>query len=113
MNSTQMMITQPIAVHPTMPLYRPRFHGPARKSGLRSRRNTGATYAMYSPMTAIEVTARYAVVFHSEGSTSTAEQTTQSQIEFVGVPVRGLTFFQIRDPGSAPSRLNAYDIREF
>src|SRR3954464_14346260 len=63
-------------------------------------------------MTAIEVAARYAVVFHSDGSTRSVEMVTHSQIELVGVPVRGLTFFQIREPGSAPSRANAYDIRE-
>src|SRR3954452_22461306 len=68
---------------------------------------------MYSPMTAIEVAARYAVVFHSDGSTMIVESVTHSQIELVGVPVRGLTCFQIREPGSAPSREKAYDIREF
>ena len=40
------------------------------------------------------------------------DSTTQSQIELVGVPVRGLTFDQMREPGSALSRENAYDIRE-
>src|SRR5256885_12694221 len=68
---------------------------------------------MYRPMTAIEVAARYAELFHSDGTTSTVEQTTHSQMELVGVPVRGLTRRQMREPGSAPSRLNAYDIREF
>src|SRR5215213_6472048 len=63
-------------------------------------------------MTAIEVAARYAVVFHSDGSTSNVDSVTHSQIEFVGVPVRGLTCFHSREPGSAPSRANAYDIRE-
>src|SRR3954452_8306983 len=63
-------------------------------------------------MTAIEVAAAYAVVFHSDGRTSRVERVTQSQIELVGVPVRGLTFFHSREPGSAPSRANAYDIRE-
>src|SRR4051795_4972766 len=63
-------------------------------------------------MTAIEVTARYAVVFHSDGRTRMIEIVTHSQIELVGVPVRGLTCFQIREPGSAPSRENAYDMRE-
>ena len=53
------------------------------------------------------------MVFQSDGSTSRIEIATQSQIELVGVPVRVLTFFQIRDPGSAPSRANANDIREF
>src|SRR3954454_16017904 len=68
---------------------------------------------MYSPITAIEVAARYAVVFHNDGSTSSVESETHSQIELVGVPVRGLTCFHNREPGSAPSRANAYDIREF
>src|SRR3954453_13746943 len=63
-------------------------------------------------MTAIEVSAGYAVVFFSDGSTQMVEMVTHSQIELVGVPVRGLTFFQIREPGSAPSRAKAYDMRE-
>src|SRR5690349_19128416 len=63
-------------------------------------------------MTEMAVAARYAVVFHSAGRTSTTEHTTHSQMELVGVPVRGLTVFQSRDPGSAPSRLKAYAIRE-
>src|SRR4029079_14014279 len=63
-------------------------------------------------MTEIAVAARYAVVFQNAGSTSTTEQTTHSQMELVGVPVRRLTFFQSCDPGSAPSRLKAYAIRE-
>src|SRR2546421_4216197 len=67
---------------------------------------------MYRPMTAIEVAARYAELLHSDGTTSTVEQTTHSQMELVGVPVRGLTRRQMREPGSAPSRLNAYDMRE-
>src|SRR5215217_5631274 len=68
---------------------------------------------MYRPMTAIDVTARYATTLLSAGVASTTEQATHSQMEFVGVPVRGLTFAHSRDPGRAPSRLNAYDIREF
>jgi hypothetical protein len=52
------------------------------------------------------VAAAYAVVFHSDGSTSRVEMVTQSQMELVGVPVRGLTFFHSREPGSAPSRAN-------
>ena len=40
------------------------------------------------------------------------DSTTQSQIELVGVPVLGLTLAQIREPGSALSRENAYVIRE-
>src|SRR3989440_2957891 len=67
---------------------------------------------MYRPMTAIEVAARYAELLHSDGTTSTVEQTTHSQMELVGVPVRGLTRRQMREPGSAPSRLNAYAMRE-
>ena len=44
---------------------------------------------------------------------SRVESVTQSQRELVGVPVRGLTCFHSREPGSAPSRAKAYDIREF
>ncbi len=41
------------------------------------------------------------------------DSATHSQIEFVGVPLRGLTLAQILEPGSAWSRLNANDMREF
>src|SRR3712207_6270078 len=68
---------------------------------------------MYNPITAIEVTAKYAVVLNSEGLASRIESPTQSQMEFVGVPVRGLTFFHSDEPGSALSREKAKDIREF
>ncbi len=40
------------------------------------------------------------------------DSTTHSQIELVGVPVFGLTLAQIRDPGRALSRENAYVMRE-
>src|ERR1700727_324635 len=68
---------------------------------------------MYSPITAIEVTAAYAVKLQIAGSASTIEQPTQSQMEFVGVPVRGLTFAQRFDPGIALSREKAKLMREF
>src|SRR5882757_912796 len=64
-------------------------------------------------MTASEVAAAYAVTFQSDGTTRMVEIVTHSQIELVGVPVRVLTFFQIREQGSAPSREKAYDMREF
>ena len=67
---------------------------------------------MYRPMTAIEVTAKNATVLFRAGSAITIELATHSQIEFVGVPVRGLTVAHSREYGSAPSRLNAYVIRE-
>src|SRR5919202_5856106 len=63
-------------------------------------------------MTAIEVTARYAVALNRAGEASTTESATHSQIELVGVPVRGLTLAQIREPGRALSREKAKDIRE-
>src|SRR5690348_17119994 len=44
---------------------------------------------------------------------SRIEQVTHSQIEFVGVPVRGFTFDHSFEPGRALSRENAKDIREF
>src|SRR3954451_22816688 len=40
------------------------------------------------------------------------DSTTHSQIELVGVPVLGFTLAQIREPGRALSRENAYVIRE-
>ncbi len=102
-----MMTTHTTAIQPTTALHRPRFHGPGTKFRSRRRRNTGVTYAMYRPMTAIEVTARYAVRFHIAGTVSTIDSATQSQIEFVGVPVRGFTFAHTREPGIALSRENA------
>ena len=58
MNRTKMNTTQIVATVPIGRLQRPRFHGPASNlSPARSRRKTGVTYATYSPMTAIEVTA--------------------------------------------------------
>ena len=38
--------------------------------------------------------------------------TTQNQMPFVGVLVRGLMRCQSRWPGTAPSRLKAYSMRE-
>src|SRR6476619_1254646 len=64
-------------------------------------------------MTAIEVTAKYAVRLFSAGRVSTIDQNTQNQIELVGVPVRGFTLAHSRDPGRALSREKAKDIREF
>ena len=58
-------------------------------------------------MTAIEVTARYAVVLFSAGLARMIAQTVQSQMELVGVQVRTLTFDHHREPGRAPSRENA------
>src|SRR6476620_3500586 len=68
---------------------------------------------MYSPITAMDVTAKYAIRLFSAGRARMSEQVTHSQIELVGVPVRGLTFDHSLDPGSALSRLNAKDILEF
>ena len=64
-------------------------------------------------MTAIDVTARYAVALNRDGTAKMIESVTQNQIELVGVPVRGFTLDQIREPGSAWSREKAKDIREF
>src|SRR3954454_8431983 len=64
-------------------------------------------------MTAIEVTARYAVALNRAGEARITDSATHSQIELVGVPVRGLTLAQIREPGRALSREKANDIREF
>ena len=41
------------------------------------------------------------------GEARTTDSVTHSQIELVGVPVRGLTLAQIREPGSAWSREKA------
>src|SRR5215467_5382467 len=63
-------------------------------------------------MTAIAVVAAYATMLFSDGSTRMVEHTTHSQMELVGVPVRGFTLLHHREPGSAPSRLNAKAMRE-
>ena len=46
-------------------------------------------------------------MLNSAGEASMIDSTTHNQIEFVGVPVRGLTLDQIREPGSALSREKA------
>src|SRR5665811_623574 len=63
-------------------------------------------------MTAIDVTARYAVVLNNAGTASKIDSEMHIQIELVGVPVRALTLAHIVEPGSASSRENAYVIRE-
>jgi hypothetical protein len=55
----------------------------------------------------MDVTAKKAIALRVAGTATTREQATQSQIEFVGVPVRGLTRFQNAEPGNALSRLKA------
>src|SRR5262245_9821161 len=64
-------------------------------------------------MTAHAVVAASATMLCRAGSTRTVEHTTHSQIELVGVPVLELTLLHHREPGSAPSRLNANAMREF
>src|ERR1700694_3266903 len=89
-NRMQMKTTHTIAIHPMSGLHLPRCHGPGSKLLLRRRSSTGVTYAMYRPMTAIDVTARYAVRLNIAGAARTIEQATHNQMEVVGVPVRGL-----------------------
>ena len=48
----------------------------------------------------------------SEGTPARKARTAQIQIEFVGVRVRGLMRCHSLWPGTAPSRENAYSIRE-
>src|SRR5690242_18138815 len=64
-------------------------------------------------MTATEVTAKKAVVFQIAGTVRTKDSAAHSQMEFVGVPVRGLIRAHSREPGRALSREKAYDMREF
>jgi hypothetical protein len=47
------------------------------------------------------------VLLTRAGEASSTDSATQSQIELVGVPVRGFTFAQIREPGRAWSREKA------
>ena len=56
-----MKTTQIVATIPIGRLHRPSVHGPdSNLSPARSRRKTGAMYATYRPMTAIDVIAKYA-----------------------------------------------------
>jgi hypothetical protein len=65
MNRIVMNTTQTTAMMPIGRLQRPRCHGPrTNRSPASSRRKVGITYATYRPMTAMEVTAAYAVAFH-------------------------------------------------
>src|ERR1700732_3392953 len=103
MNATQTTATMPIGR-----LQAPRCHGPrTNRSPASSRRKIGIAYAMYRPMTEIEVTAKYAAVFQIAGSVKIAAPATASQMELVGVRVRLLIRCQKFDPGSAPSREKA------
>ena len=86
MNTTQIVAPIPIGR-----LQRPSFQGPPGTiEPARSRRNTGVMYAMYRPMTAIDVTAAYATGLNRYGRPRMNAPTAASQIEFVGVRVRGL-----------------------
>jgi len=55
----------------------------------------------------LEVTAKNATVLNAAGIVMNSEAPTHNQMELVGVPVRGFTFFHSREPGRALSRLNA------
>jgi hypothetical protein len=58
-NMMQMKTVQMTATVPIGRDHLPRFHRPAlNESPARNRRNVGRTYAMYSPITAIDVTAK-------------------------------------------------------
>src|SRR5487761_1445322 len=108
MNRIVMITTQVTAVMPIGRDQRPRCHGPRRNSEpSRSRRNVGSTYATYRPMTAIDVTAAYAVLLPRYGRPRSSAPIAASQIALVGVRVRGLTLCQNALNGSAPSRENA------
>jgi len=58
-------------------------------------------------MTAIDVTAAYATGLYRYGRARMNAPTAASQIELVGVRVRGLIRCQKLDPGIAPSREKA------
>src|SRR3954467_13789129 len=67
---------------------------------------------MYRPITAMEVTAAYAVAFQRYGSPRTKAPPAASQMALVGVRVRGLMWCQKDEAGSAPSREKAEIIRD-
>src|SRR5260221_14440391 len=56
-NSTEMKSTHITAIQPIGALQAPSCHGPFLKSDANWRRRIGIAYAIYRPMTAIEVTA--------------------------------------------------------
>jgi hypothetical protein len=62
---------------------------------------------MYSPITAIDVTAAYAVALPQVRQAQENAPPAASHTALVGVRVRLLILCQIDDPGSAPSRENA------
>jgi predicted membrane protein len=108
MNRMAMKITQIVAVIPIGRPHRPSVHGPAsNRSPARTRRKTGATYATYSAMTAIDVTAAYATVLYRYGRARMNAPAAASQMEFVGVRVLGFIRCQKPEKGTAPSRENA------
>src|SRR5262245_38728370 len=108
MNSTKTNATQIVATIPIGRLQRPSVHGPSwNLSPASRRRNTGVMYATYRPMTAIEVIAKYATGLYRYGRPRRNAPTAASQIELVGVRVRGLMRCQNLDAGIAPSREKA------
>src|SRR6476659_520888 len=103
MNTSQM-----VAIVPIGRLQRPRVQGPGtNESPARSRRKTGVMYAMYRPMTAIDVMAKKATALNRYGMPKMKAPTAANQMEFVGVRVRGLIRCQNELPGIAPSRAKA------
>src|SRR5665213_198075 len=110
-------LTHTTAIMFTHLYFLPRVHGPgANASPARQRRNTGIVYAMYSPITAIDVTARNATgvpaVFGKyAGIVITSAKTAMNSTDHVGVrfaPRRRQRLW----PGTAPSRENANVIRD-
>src|SRR4029077_8982528 len=96
------------AIQPTIALQCPSCHGTGwnRLPAMR-RSRMGMPYAMYRPMTAIDVTAAYAVGFHRYGRPRMKAPTAANQMELVGVRVRLLIRCQNSEPGTAPSREKA------
>src|SRR2546430_17237868 len=96
------------AIHPTSGLHCPSCHGPGwNRLPANRRRRIGMPYAMYSPITAIDVTAAYAVGFHRYGRPRMKAPTAANQIELVGVRGRFVIPSQDCEPGTAPARDNA------
>src|SRR5438270_9483993 len=105
-NSTETKATQITAIQPIGPLQTPSRHGPGLKSGANWRRKIGIAYAIYRPMTAIEVTATYATKSTTVGTARIKEHTTARRMALRGVrPLFSLCHRLC--PGTAPSREKA------
>src|SRR3954468_18312319 len=111
------MITSTTAIGAIHLYLLPSVQGPGtNESPIRQRRKIGITYAMYSPITPIDTTAVKATVTPSllpfSAGSVIRNATNATAMTALNGMRRWLTLLQVRQPGTAPSRLNAYIIRD-